>query len=417
MPPSQEGYASWLHDPKLRASASQRQVGADSGRSESKIDTLLARPSGGQPHDLRRSNRKVEGMPNALEGAVIGCLLGTAVGDAIGLPYEGLSPRRQLRLFPDICGHHFFFGRGMTSDDTEHTCLVAQALIVSGGEIELFRRELAWRLRVWLLGLPAGIGIATLQAIIKLWLGFPAYSSGVFSAGNGPAMRSAILGVGYGHDIQILRGLVAASTRITHTDPKAEYGALAVALAAYLASRNSEENIAPLTYLECLQSVLPPQGTELLDLVRKAVDSAAAGESPRSFAKGLGLLNGVSGYVYHTVPVCLHVWFRYQKDFRSAILEVVRCGGDTDTTAAIVGGIIGACVGKTGIPRVWLDGLWEWPRSVRWMERLGERLGCAVSQNKWEDALPLSAFGIFLRNVFFMLIVLFHGFRRFLPPY
>ncbi len=26
--------------------------------------------------------------------AYVGCLLGTAVGDALGLPYEGLSPRR-----------------------------------------------------------------------------------------------------------------------------------------------------------------------------------------------------------------------------------------------------------------------------------------------------------------------------------
>jgi ADP-ribosylglycohydrolase len=31
--------------------------------------------------------------------AIVGCLLGTAVGDALGLPYEGLSPQRQRRIY------------------------------------------------------------------------------------------------------------------------------------------------------------------------------------------------------------------------------------------------------------------------------------------------------------------------------
>ena len=33
--------------------------------------------------------------------AYVGCLLGTAVGDALGLPYEGMSPRSGARMFPD----------------------------------------------------------------------------------------------------------------------------------------------------------------------------------------------------------------------------------------------------------------------------------------------------------------------------
>ncbi len=143
------------------------------------------------------------------EDSVIGCLLGTAVADAIGLPCEGLSKRRLLCLFPEIDSHHFFFGRGMVSDDTEHTCMVAQALIVSVGDVEVFRKSLAWRLRFWFLGLPASIGLATARAIVKSWLGFSGHRSGVFSAGNGPAMRSAILGVTFGHDTEKLRALAA----------------------------------------------------------------------------------------------------------------------------------------------------------------------------------------------------------------
>ncbi|HEY9649274.1 MAG TPA: ADP-ribosylglycohydrolase family protein, partial [Coleofasciculaceae cyanobacterium] len=167
-------------------------------------------------------------MPSPKANALVGCLLGTAVGDAIGLPCEGLTKRRQRCLYPQLNRHHFLLGKGMVSDDTEHTCMVAQSLIVASGEVETFTNALAWRLCFWLLGVPAGIGYATLKAIVKLWLGFKPPQSGIFSAGNGPAMRSAIIGVCYGHNPQKLRELVRASTWLTHTDPKAEFGALAV---------------------------------------------------------------------------------------------------------------------------------------------------------------------------------------------
>src|SRR5207247_666335 len=116
---------------------------------------------------------------------------GTAVGDAIGLPYEGLTGRRAAKMFGPPNRQRFFFGRGMVSDDTEHTCIVAQALIEANSDLNAFQRSLARRMRLWLLGVPAGIGIATLRSIIRLWVGISPERSGVFSAGNGPAMRAA----------------------------------------------------------------------------------------------------------------------------------------------------------------------------------------------------------------------------------
>lgn len=349
--------------------------------------------------------------------AIIGCLLGTAVGDSLGLCCEGMSKRRQRRIYPELNGHNFILGKGMTSDDTEHACMVAQALIVSGGDEQAFERNLAWRLRFWLLGLPGGIGFATLRAIVKLWLGFPTDQSGVFSAGNGPAMRSPILGVCYGYDTKVLRELVRASTRMTHTDPKAEFGAVAVAVAAHLASQGSEEGVSPKEYDHALQRVLEPEANGLLELIRRTVMSVEAGQTTESFAEELGLNTGVSGYMYHTVPVVLHAWLRHQNDYRSAISDVIRCGGDTDTTAAILGGIVGSRVGKAGIPQEWVDGLGEWPRSTSWIEKLGKRLAEVCPQGIRQRALPIPVYGLFLRNLFFMSIVLVHGFRRLLPPY
>lgn len=345
--------------------------------------------------------------------SITGCLLGTAIGDAFGLPYEGLSKQRQNKLFPNIKNHNFIFNKGMISDDTEHICMVAQSLIVSAGNTSIFTKQLAFRLKWWLLGLPAGIGYATLKSIVKLWLGFSHHKSGVFSAGNGAAMRSAIIGICYGDDIQKLRELVRASTRLTHTDIKAEYGALAVALAAYLSSQKLL--ISPQLYYQELENLIGLEQIEFLSLIKQACNSAELGETTQSFATKLGLSKGITGYIYHTVPVVIQAWLRYQQDYQTAIVEIVSCGGDTDTTAAILGGIVGAAVGKDGIPQKWLDNLCEYPRNIKWIESLGSQL--AECQDTKQSSLPLPIYGVFLRNILFLLIVIFHGFRRLFPPY
>jgi ADP-ribosylglycohydrolase len=300
----------------------------------------------------------------------------------------------------------------MCSDDTEHTCMLAQALLVSGGNVEAFARSLAWRLRFWLLGLPAGIGRATLRAILKLWLGFPPARSGVFSAGNGPAMRSALIGVYFRESMDALRAHVRASTRLTHTDPKAEHGALAVALAARQASLGI---CSPREFCELIRATLDADAGELVSLIERAAASAGAGESTPTFAASIGLGDGVSGYTYHTVPVALHAWMRYPEDFFNAVIDVIRCGGDTDSVGAIAGAIVGAGVGRPGIPAAWLDRLWEWPRTVTWMEKLGKRVAEAAGTPR--AAQPVNVPGIFLRNLFFLVVVLLHALRRLGPPY
>src|SRR5262245_43668739 len=117
-------------------------------------------------------------QPDAIAGAILGC----AVGDALGLPYENLSKRRGVRLLGQPDRFRFGLRRGRVSDDTEHTCMVAQALGSAPRGPDAFARRVGWRLRWWLLGLPAGVGFATLRATLKLWLGFSPSNSGVFSA-------------------------------------------------------------------------------------------------------------------------------------------------------------------------------------------------------------------------------------------
>lgn len=345
---------------------------------------------------------------------IIGSILGTAVGDAIGLPYEGLSPSRASKLLGFPNQHRLFFGFGMVSDDTEHTCIVAQSLIAAGGNLAEFQNQLAWRLRFWLLGLPAGIGLTTLRSILKLWAGASPTKSGVFSAGNGPAMRAAILGTVIS-DADQLRDAVQIATRITHTDPRAEYGAFTIALAARNACQAT--TISGDEFLSELNSYLGSDANQLLSLISQTVESVKHTESTPQFAAGLGLSRGVSGYIYHSVPVAIHAWLSHQQDYQGAIIATVQCGGDTDSTAAMVGGIVGASVGKQGIPTEWLNRLVEPSRSIKWMERLAKQLDASIETGVADQPIQVPIFSLLLRNIFFLLVVLVHGFRRLLPPY
>jgi len=72
---------------------------------------------------------------------------------------------------------------------------------------------------------------------LKLLVGVSPKRAGVFSAGNGPAMRAPILGVLIADESQ-LAAFARASTRLTHIDPKAEIGALAIAFAARCAAKD-----------------------------------------------------------------------------------------------------------------------------------------------------------------------------------
>src|SRR5436190_24086422 len=103
-----------------------------------------------------------------LRDALTGVLLGTAVGDALGLPAENLSSRRIRRWWKGEWRMRFVFGRGMISDDTEHTLMVAQALLSHPKDADKFQRCLGWKFRWWLVGLPAGVGLATARACLRL---------------------------------------------------------------------------------------------------------------------------------------------------------------------------------------------------------------------------------------------------------
>ncbi len=294
--------------------------------------------------------------------------------------------------------------------------MVAESLIESGFDLRQFEASFANRLRWWLLGAPAGTGLATLRACLRLVFGVPSHRCGVFSAGNGPAMRAAILGAAVEDPIR-LRQLVHISTRITHTDPRAEAGALIVAAAARISTWEERPTAEALfEYLKQLDFDALDGAESLLELINAAAASVDHHETTASFAAAIGVAGFVTGFVNHTVPVSIHAWLSYPEDWARAVQTVIRCGGDADTTAAITGGIVGCRVGVDGIPMTLRRHFVDWPRSRRWLEQLGQAL--AESPGNSPCAVIRAGYlALMLRNVVFVPTVLFHGFRRLLPPF
>lgn len=279
-------------------------------------------------------------------------LRGTLAGDCLGLVYEGLSPSRiEKRISESPFSPSFIAGRTIPSDDTAHAYLTAYALSVSGDEPEKFQRILAREIRKWFLALPFGIGLATLKAGVKLSVGVHPPRSAVNSAGNGACMRAPVIGWWYSDRPELIPSFARISTEITHCHPLALQGALWCARAASAYSR----------------------GESLPEL---SSDWPADNHSPE---------RGATGYVVHTV----HAVRRGLIEGLS-LEQIIRQGGDTDTIAAIVGGIRGA-----------------------------ESLPAGLKVSGWPDRASIEAFQSspsFLRMLRFHLasypVVIGHGLRR-----
>ncbi len=349
-------------------------------------------------------------MNRSMRDSLAGCLIGCAVGDSVGLPYEGLSKQRVSRWVTSPLSHGLVFDRGMVSDDTDHTVFVAQSLVVARGDAGLFSKALAVRLRLWLASLPAGIGFATLRSILLLCVGVPPQRSGVRSGGNGPSMRSAIIGCYFAADANKRREFVEASTFITHRDPIALAGANAIAeVASKLTNQEWSQRPSLPEFETCLRIV----STESLwqQAVGKICE-ACRSEQPMHIATQHFGQNGVSGYTLHSVPFALVAWYVYFRDYQATIDAIVRAGGDTDTVGAMAGALSGITVGQSGIPEGWVSGIIDWPHSVYYLDALAGLLAGDAN-----GAKVGFRFGLFLRSPIFMAIVLSHGLRRSLPPY
>ncbi|MEV6975962.1 ADP-ribosylglycohydrolase family protein [Kitasatospora sp. NPDC093806] len=180
------------------------------------------------------------------------------------------------------------------------------------------------------------------------------------SYGNGAAMRVAPLGAWFAADLGTVAHQAELQARTTHFHPEAVAGAVAVALAAALATRSRGQQ--------------PPGRAELLDEVaghlpdgevRSGLRIAArlpTHTSVRHAAQVLG-----SGYrisAPDTVPFALWSAAGHPDSLPDALWHTLEGWGDMDTTTAIAGGVVAARTGLAGVPAAWLEAREDLPAWV-----------------------------------------------------
>lgn len=323
-----------------------------------------------------------------LRERLAGVLLGTAVGDALGLVCEGMSAKRIARRFGRLDRYHLLGRTGYVSDDTEQSALVAQSLARHPADLDRCVRAFRRSLLGWFWRLPWGIGLATVRSSFRIMLGLS--RSGVPSAGNGSAMRAAVVGAFFHGDAENRRAFGTAIGSVTHTDDRAIQGALFV---AELIAGGPEA---------ARKIVTEPILGEALD---RAAELARRGAATSEAAEALK----TTGYVVHTVPFALYCYLRYGDTPLLALQECIGAGGDTDSIGAILGAWLGARHGEAGLPAHLLAELNDGPFGPTHLRGLAVSLasGAAPPRYSWLRAL--------LRNLALYPVVVFHGLRRIFP--
>lgn len=330
---------------------------------------------------------------------VAGILLGTAIGDALGLPVEGMTRAAMARVRVAMDRYRLLGRTGFVSDDTEQSALVAQSLAAHPRDRDAFERAFRRALLGWFLRLPWGIGFGTLRACVRIALGFR--RSGVASAGNGAAMRAAIVGGYFAEASSDERCAWSdAHAEVTHTDERAVQGARFVAELAALAV--NAPSAAALEASRALDVVRTPELRHALEQSFSLVHREA------TTAEAVDIL-GNTGFVVSSVPLATFCFLRYADDPARALSETVLAGGDADTNAAIVGAWLGALHGERGLPGALVEHLCGGPFGKGHLRALASDLVAArggrspTARYSWLVALA--------KNLLLYPVVLVHGAR------
>ncbi|MDQ2797405.1 MAG: ADP-ribosylglycohydrolase family protein [Actinomycetota bacterium] len=294
-----------------------------------------------------------------------GVLLGTAGGDALGAPYE-FEPARGPELVVEMAGGGSFgWTPGEWTDDTAMAIAIAE---VAATGIDL--RDIAAQDRIvarwvgWARN-ATDVGIQTRAVFSSVGTGGSdgsrasaeaLHRSSGRSGGNGSLMRTAPLALVYLDDEDALVEAAMAISSLTHFDPEAGEACVLWCLAIRHAVLTGELD---------LRRGLARLSTDRSDVWTARIDAAEA-NPPSHFANNGWVVEALqaawSAIARTPVPVESPARRVFRADhFRQALDAAVRAGNDTDTVAAIAGGLLGAVYGASAVPAEWRRLVHGWP--------------------------------------------------------
>ena len=291
-------------------------------------------------------------------------LEGLAIGDALG---EMLAYRH--REAAEIISSGLPSGPWFRTDDTEMALSIVEILKLHGHvHADALSRRFAWRFER---EPDRGYGSMTraqLNEIIRGgdWrIGAASAFGGQGSMGNGGAMRVAPLGAYFADDLDRLVKEARMSAAVTHTHSEGVAGTVAVAVAAAMAwnSHCGRISFQPAGFFEAILKATPESKVRRGILIA----SQTPGEiSVEAVAKALG--NGSLVTAPDTVPLTVWCAAHHMHNYPKALETTISAGGDCDTNAAIVGGIVALAVGYEGIPAEWKLEKEPFPQNLQKLE-------------------------------------------------
>lgn len=314
-----------------------------------------------------------------LRNKILAALWGVGVGDALGVPVEFRS-REYLRNNPvtDMTGYGTHEQpAGTFSDDSSMTYCLAESLTVSYDPENIAQNFINWyREGYWTAhGNVFDIGIATREALDRISKGETHLLAGGFeenSNGNGSLMRILPL-VFYLLDKPVEQRYLFTKeiSSITHMHVRSVISCFYYLEFARCLITGMEKNKA--------YEVLKKQVSDFL--VSRHINPAEINRFDRLLKGSIFELNEsdiqCSGYVLHTLEAA--IWcILTTKDYKDAVLKAVNLGDDTDTTAAVTGGLAGLIYGCDGIPPQWVSKL----ARFKDIENLAERLAFSLTLEK-----------------------------------
>jgi len=272
------------------------------------------------------------GFPRKASEAVLaqaqGCLLGQVIGDSLGSLVEFKAASEIARLFPQgvralADGGVFHTIAGQPTDDSEMALALARSLVEKKG---FDRTGVLDAYRGWLTSRPVDIGTTTERGLLGLHT--------TESESNGSLMRVSPIGVWAGGDPARAARTAREDSALTHPNP-----ACVEACAAYASAIAA--GVGGATREAMLEAALANSSGK----AREAVERGAAGKPPADYFTQMGwVLTALQNAFFH-LP---------RSGFEDALVATVGAGGDTDTNGAICGALLGAALGRSGIPSRWI---------------------------------------------------------------
>ena len=296
----------------------------------------------------------MENLNNNIKSA----LFGVAIGDALGVPVEFKSRETILQKpVTDMIGYGTYnLPPGTFSDDSSMTFCLAEALTQDfdlntiGQNFVKWYHDNFWTAR----GEVFDIGIATREAINRLAKGEQpefAGSTDASSNGNGSLMRILPL-LFYIKDLSI-----SERYEITKKVSSITHGHIRSVISCFYYLEFSREILFGKDKFEIYQKLQ----TEIPDFLNsRSINPHEISLFARLLNKDISELAEheilSSGYVLHSLEAS--IWCLLTTDnYKDATLKAVNLGEDTDTTAAIAGGLAGLLYGFDSIPKSWTEQL------------------------------------------------------------